>query len=245
MIGTSLVRQEGADRVRKCVASDIEFDFSVAKNLFEHDTTNPKCQGGSIPDGNTGWPGVDFREEEDQGWIWLEVKNWGGRMRGSFAHKMRSKEFAEEIRSKFLGTTAFLAWNERFMPAPVRYVLLFEPPNTSDPALLAPFQDLVRSEMPTSRALNISVHVMNIEKWNSIFPSYQARKYAEHIVGTIPKLFPGFLPSWIPAWMHLRIKLCDQLFSFSPAFLSCSGRLLPAARRMPPSRPLFSSFMAS
>lgn len=162
--------------MRKCVESQIEFDFSAARSVFEHDTTSSKCQGTSSADGNTFWPGVDFRVEDDRGWIWLEVKNWRGRMRGSFASKLKSRPFADEMRGKFLGTAAYLAYSGTFVPAPIRYVLLFKPPTTPDEALLATFQDLVRAEMSAPRRLNISVYVWNLNTWNHEFPDYQAKR---------------------------------------------------------------------
>ena len=106
--------------MKNCVESNIKFDFSLARTVCEHDTTTPKCDEGTTPDRNTYWPGVDFRIEDEDGWIWLEVKDWRGRMPGSFVHKMRSKAFAEQMRGKFLGTTAFLVWNQIFQSDPVR-----------------------------------------------------------------------------------------------------------------------------
>ena len=56
------------------VESNIEFDFSAAKSLIEHDKTTPGVTGGSVH-GNNVWPGVDYCIEEASGeWIWLEVK---------------------------------------------------------------------------------------------------------------------------------------------------------------------------
>lgn len=162
--------------MKTCVEGDIEFDFSLARTVREHDTTMPKCDEGSAPDGNTYWPGVDFRIEDDNGWIWLEVKDWRGRMAGSFGHKMRSKDYAEQMRGKFLGTTAFLAWNQTFQSDPVRYILLFEPPTTFDRSLLAPFQDLVRKEMNAAGRLNINTYVMRLDGWNAVFDYFPARK---------------------------------------------------------------------
>ena len=159
-----------------CIESGIEFDFSLARTVCEHDMTTSKCYGVSHPDGNTGWPGVDFRVEDEYGWIWLEVKHWQGRMRGSFAHKVQDKDYAAEMRGKFLGTTAYLAWNGMFTPAPLRYVLLFEPPTSSDRYLLAPFQDLVRKEMNAAIKLKIRVLVMSIDSWNDVFDRFPARK---------------------------------------------------------------------
>jgi len=89
---------------------------------------------------------------------------------------LKSRPFADEMRGKFLGTAAFLAWNSAFTPVPIRYVLLFEPPGTSDEALLAIFQDLVRAEMSVPRRLNISIFVWNLDTWNQEFPNYTAKK---------------------------------------------------------------------
>src|SRR5438045_622925 len=39
-------------RVAKCTASHIEFDFSQAVSIAEHDTADPKCDGVTTADGN-------------------------------------------------------------------------------------------------------------------------------------------------------------------------------------------------
>jgi hypothetical protein len=80
------------------------------------------------------------------------------------------------MRTKFLGTACYLAWHGNFVIAPVRYILLFEPPSASDAALLGPFQDLVRSEMSNPRHLNISVIVKNVDVWNRAFSQYPVRR---------------------------------------------------------------------
>ena len=80
------------------------------------------------------------------------------------------------MRAKFLGTTAFLAWKGIFRKTPLDYVLLFEPHPRADPSLNAPFQDLIRSELPIPRHLDIRVFVMNLEKWNQTYPDYPAKK---------------------------------------------------------------------
>ncbi len=168
--------------MKQCVEGDIVFDFSLARTVFEHDTTATKCDGGSTPDGNTGgWKGVDFRLEDDEGWIWLEIKDWRGQMRGSYSYKMQNRKFAVEMRYKFLGTTAHLAWKSMFTPVPVRYVLLFEPPTTADHYLLAPFQDLIRKEMYTGH-FDIRTFVMSVNGngkllgWNDVFDYFPAHK---------------------------------------------------------------------
>lgn len=163
--------------MRKCRESDIEFDFSNALQVFEHDTTSSKCEGDSIADGNTVWSGVDFRVEDNAGWIWIEVKNWRGtKGKSDYLSKLKSKPFAEPMRAKFLGTTAFLAWNGNFDIAPLHYVLLFEPHPRADRSLNAPFQDLIRSELPIPNRLDIKVFVMNVSKWNETYPEYPAKK---------------------------------------------------------------------
>jgi hypothetical protein len=169
--------------VKICSEGNIEFDFSSARTVFEHDKTTPNCDDGSTPDGNTGWPGVDFRIEDSSGWIWLEIKDWKGKMRGSYRWKMSNKAFAEEMRAKFLGTTAHLAWTNRFVSSPVRYVLLFEPPRGFDAHLLGPFQDLVRREMNVGGRLPIRTLVISLNRndrgiagWNDVFDDFPARK---------------------------------------------------------------------
>ncbi len=161
--------------MRKCRESEIEFDFSNALQVFEHDTTLSNCEGDSIAEGNTVWPGVDFRIEVSFGSIWIEVKNWR-RMPGKFAYRMKSKSFAEEMRAKFLGTTAFLAWNGNFSKAALHYVLLFEPNPRTDPSLLGPFLDLIKGELNIPRELKIDVFVMTLDKWNQTYPDYPAKK---------------------------------------------------------------------
>ena len=158
-----------------CLESDIEFDFTAAKRVVAHDP-NCKCEGTFEEDGNSLFPCIDFRIEDNEGWVWMEVKNWRGRMRGSFRHKVRSETFAEEMRCKFLGTAAFLAFHSLFSPVPIRYILLFEPPNRDDIGMLAPFQDIVRRKMPNARRLEISVFVMDIDRWNELFVQFPARK---------------------------------------------------------------------
>ena len=162
------------------VESGIEFDFTRAVTVVEHD----KALSASS-DGNTTWPGVDFRLEYAAGWIWLKVKSWepsriapnrrGGNRR--FNSKMRSKAFCQEMREKFLGTSAYLAWDNRLLLAPTRYILLFEPPSPSDVALLGTFLTILEGQFPIPRKWrsDITVAVVTLSQWNLRFPDYPAR----------------------------------------------------------------------
>ena len=163
------------------IESGIEFDFTRALTVVEHD----RALSGSS-DGNTTWPGVDFRLETAVGWIWLEVKSWepsriepqrrGGNRR-RFNSKMRSKVFCQEMREKFLGTSAYLAWDNRLLIAPTRYILLFEPPSPLDVALLGSFMNILENQFPIPRKWrgNITVAVVTLAQWNRRFPDYPAR----------------------------------------------------------------------
>ena len=160
----------------RCTASNIEFDFSRAISVAEHDATNPKCDGVSIADGNSSWPGVDFRLEVDsQTWIWLEVKNWRMRRAHTFAHSL-SEKFATEMRGKLLGTAAYLAWRSQFTQARVSYVLLFQPPTGADAALLGPFNVLLRSKIKIPSGLDITFKAIDLAMWNDLYAEYPARQ---------------------------------------------------------------------
>ncbi len=168
------------------VESGIEFDFTRALTVLPHDSPLTGPLGFSSSDGNTTWPGVDFRIENANGWIWLEVKSWepgrvapkrrGGNRR-SFSSKMRSKVFGQEMRGKFLGTSAYLAWGSQFLIAPTRFILLFEPPTPLDEALLGPFMDILAEQFSVPRKWqgNITVAAMSLSQWNRRFPDYPAR----------------------------------------------------------------------
>lgn len=166
--------------------SNIEFDFSTARTVIEHDKTTPTYAGGSVH-GNNIWPGVDFCIEESSGeWIWLEVKNWDpthiapnrrGGTRWSFICKMRSKEYAKEMRNKFLGTTAFLAWQNKLPLVRTQFVMLFEPPKPLDVAVFGSRIERMKSLIPDLRiwAQPVKVSVLTVSDWNMRFPSYPAR----------------------------------------------------------------------
>ena len=90
---------------------------------------------------------------------------------------MKSKVFALEMRNKFLGTTAFLAWTNTFTSAPTRFVLLFQPPHPLDAALLVTFQNRIKSQVPNLQVWHepIFVAVLDLEEWNRRYPDYPAR----------------------------------------------------------------------
>ena len=91
--------------------SGIRFDFSGAAHSEKHDEENRK------------FPAVDFLVHETPGnWLYVEVKNWEpaslpahaqAESRADFAAKMRSAVFYQELRNKFLGTSAFFDADEK------------------------------------------------------------------------------------------------------------------------------------
>lgn len=91
---------------------------------------------------------------------------------------MRSKEFTAEVRGKFLGTSAYLAWTNQFPSTRVRYILVFEPPQPLDAALLVTQSTALRSQIPNLRKWSqpISVAVLTMAEWNMRFPDYPANK---------------------------------------------------------------------
>lgn len=161
------------------IESHIEFDFTHAVSAAAHDERS----GGQ---GNNIWNGVDFCLQDGAEQLWLEVKSWNaahidprnrGGSRRSFLSKMKSKVFTQEMRNKFIGTTAFLAWTNNFTPAPTRYVLLFQPPHALDAALLVTFQNRIKSQVPNPRVWQqpIYVAVLDLDEWNRRYPEYPAR----------------------------------------------------------------------
>ena len=161
------------------IESGIEFDFTNAVSVVQHDKPAPGH-------GNSVWPGVDFCIEEPPDWIWLEVKSWDpariapkdrGGNRRSFICKMKSKAFTKEMRDKFLGTTAFLTWRGIFPLAPTRFILLFQPPHVLDSALLVTFQSRIKSQVPNLSLWQapVFVAVLYLAEWNRRYPQYPAR----------------------------------------------------------------------
>lgn len=136
--------------------------------------------------GNNIWNGVDFCLQDGAEHLWLEVKSWHpahinprnrGGSRRSFLSKMKSKAFTQEMRNKFLGTTAFLAWTDQFVPAPTRFILLFHPPRPLDAALLVTFQNRIKAQVPNLRVWQqpIFVAVLDLDEWNRRYSEYPAR----------------------------------------------------------------------
>ena len=168
------------------VESNIAFDFAAARTVIEHDKIRPTHPGGRTY-GNNVWPGVDFCIEETTGeWIWLKVKSWNpkhiaahrrGGTRWSFICKMKSKEFAKEMRGKFLGTTAFLALRNTLSVAPIQFVMLFEPPKPLDSALVGSRATRMQSLIPNRPDWTqpVYVAVLTMDEWNVRFPDYPAR----------------------------------------------------------------------
>ena len=162
------------------VESNITFDFTSAAAVIEHDRTVSAVPGGRVH-GNSIWPGVDLCIEQPSGeWIWLEVKNWDprhiapsrrGGSRWSFICKMRSNQFLKEMRVKFLGTMAYLAWTGSLPTAPVQFVLLFEPPKLLDSALVGSrmtrLRELIRNLARWAHPIRVSV--LTLVEWNARF----------------------------------------------------------------------------
>jgi hypothetical protein len=158
--------------------SGIEFDFSHALSHTKHDSTN------SI------WDGVDFLLEESRRWIWLEVKNWEpsnlpprrrGAVRRSFLAKMQAKNgFFQKLRTKFLGTIAFLALTGNVPNKAILYVILLKTPKL-DSALKLHALNHMRFLIPPRRSrhalwtIAIDMIVVDLADWNRQFPDYPAR----------------------------------------------------------------------
>lgn len=179
MIGISIVQWGGSVGVTKCEESYIEFDFSAASHVFEHDTQCPRCKGVSQADGNSLWPGVDFRLWDDAGWIWLEVKNWRVSARNAYRKKMRSGAFAAEMREKFLGTAAYLAWraDAAALPAGLTLVFLFQPPAGADPVLRGVFLQLLRNQLHNAlQPVGLRLALVDVSSWNDHFSIYPAKQ---------------------------------------------------------------------
>lgn len=168
--------------------SGIEFDFTNAISVIRHDKPLPHG------DGNTIWKGVDFRiKNANAAWIWLEVKSWDPRgiiledqesSRTDFYSKLMTKEFGAELRSKFYGTTAFLAWTGAFEPTDVTFVVLLQPPHPIDKALLGTLSESIRSAFPQKKAIwthNLSFALADVDEWNKSYPDFRAKILEEKV----------------------------------------------------------------
>ena len=161
-----------------CKESEIEFDFTAAQQVYKHDAEG-NCQGTYLDDHNSLWPGVDFRLQDAHGTIWIEVKNWRVASHNAYARKMKSEAFALEMRDKFLGTAAFLAWHGYTMPAPqsLLLVFIFQPPYSADPALRGAFTELLRNKLHSGlNKLGVRWAVVDIATWNQKFTIYPAEQ---------------------------------------------------------------------
>jgi len=127
-----------------------------------------------------------FRVEDGSGWLWIEVKSWDprritpkyrGGSRRKFLSRLRSDVFAAEVKSKFFGTTAFLAWIGTFVPSPVTYVVLLQPPRPSDKALLGSMLTRIQGSFPRKSAWihPINVAIVDVNDWNTNFSHLPAR----------------------------------------------------------------------
>ncbi len=161
--------------------SGFRFDFSAASSgAIIHDKNDDGC------DGNTFWPGVDFRVKEAPQEVWIEVKSWSlqsilerASRRGAgrdFALKMAADQFRDDIVAKFLGTTSFLAWSGIGIPQKVKFVVFLEPPNRASRALLSPFKDRLCDEFKNAQARpwgrKLGFMVVDFELFASEFPTY-------------------------------------------------------------------------
>jgi hypothetical protein len=154
------------------VESGYRFDFTAASHSVVHDKAHPH-------DGNTIWPGVDFRISESDRQIWVEVKSW--RRRGveaqvSFHRRMGVDALCDDIADKFMGTTCYLHWSQLGVPDTVHYVVLIEPPDHKSRALLIPFRKRMRDRFKNAQARpwgrRITYQVVDIAGFQSAFPVY-------------------------------------------------------------------------
>jgi hypothetical protein len=162
--------------------SGFAFDFSAAVGSVVHDKDAPH-------DGNTFWPGVDFRVLETDGQVWIEVKSWSFKTiidkierqqaKKDFAAKMIARsadEFRDDIVAKFLGTTCYLYWSGLELPQRVNYIVFLEPPDRGSRALLGPFQDRLRNQFKSAQARpwgrRIQYRVVDLAEFQKAFPKY-------------------------------------------------------------------------
>ncbi len=172
------------------VESNIKFDFTQASSAFEYQTELASLTGASATTRNTFWPGIDFHiQDTETSAIWLEVKNWDpayieperrSDSQQSFLSKINSNAFAREMREKFLGTSAFFAWAGRKLPDNVHYLLMFEPPQPLDSALVLAFGHKVKQILSPPKLLpwcnRINVCALTLSDWNKRYPDYTAVK---------------------------------------------------------------------
>ena len=108
----------------------------------------------------------------------MPPKDRGG-SRWSFISKMKSTEFAKEMRGKFLGTASFHLWDGLPLTQTVRFVMVIEPPHRIDDALVLAFSHRVMQQIMPPRIVpwrdRITVTAFPLAEWNLRFPEYPAR----------------------------------------------------------------------
>lgn len=151
--------------------SNLRFDFGDHEYAF-HDQRG---------DGNTNWKGVDFRIKLEVGWLWLEVKNYNrtdeqeAQRASNSYQKVTEKGGLMIFTEKFLGTTAFLAWSEKFNAEPLHYVVLLEPPLNADAAILSTATQELKSNIQPMAGKRVKVAVVNLAGWNQFYPEFPAK----------------------------------------------------------------------
>ena len=160
--------------------SGIEFDFTAAASVMRPD----KEPSGGV------WPNVDFRVDEGERELWIEVKSWHpSRFKTQseriaktkeFIGKLSSDELRKKLVAKFLGTSAYLAWTGVFVPKKVIYVMLLdsEPLRRDQAALLVSFKDRLKPRFPTTPPWTHSIThvVMDLETFQARFARYPCRR---------------------------------------------------------------------
>jgi len=160
--------------------SGFRFDFAKADKSVIHDKTTAEN------DGNTIWPGIDFRIFEQKRQVWVEVKSWSFKKivdkaerhhaSRDYRIKMGADGFRDDILAKFLGTTSYLVWSNRGIPSKVLFVVFLEPPNRGSRALLLPFQDRLRDTFKNLRQQpwggRIGYVVVDMQAFMSVLPDY-------------------------------------------------------------------------
>jgi len=167
--------------------SGFEFDFTSAPYSIIHDKDFPQ-------DGNTFWPGVDFRIFEAEREVWIEVKSWSFKLildkierrtaKKDFTRKLlkdAADEFRNDIMAKFLGTTSYLVWSGNSIPHKVLYLVFLEPPDRGSRPLLGPFQDRLRDQFKNAQARRpwgkrIAYRVVDLKEYQQMFPNYPVKR---------------------------------------------------------------------
>jgi hypothetical protein len=174
--------------MRRYKESGFWFDFRAANDSVIHD--KEMDSDGNPQDGNTCWPGVDFRVFENDREVWVEVKSWShkyirgfaqqNKSRRDFLSKIRSDEFRYKIFGKFIGTTSYLIWSGKHIPERVFYVVFLEPPNRGSLPLAMAFGERIREEFKNVNnrpwGNRIRYIVVDMARFQSQFPNYSVTR---------------------------------------------------------------------